>query len=272
MAYDMVDFQKDVLEACKTVPVVIDFWAPWCGPCRVLSPVIEKLANEAKGAWKLVKINTDEHPQIAAQFRIQGIPAVKMVYEGRIVAEFTGALSEPQIRQWLKQYLPTNAKVEDVTATLQDILATEDRKRARATLEKLVKADTSNKDLRAKLAMLYLPSDVKTASQLMKDLDESKYEIEREAINTIQHLNQLNKEGVPPASNPAVAEYYRKAISALLKEDMESALNWFIQVIMLDRAYDDDGARKACVAIFAALSEHHPISKNWRRRFSMALY
>lgn len=272
MAYDMVDFQKDVLEACKTVPVVIDFWAPWCGPCRVLSPVIEKLANEAKGAWKLVKINTDEHPQIAAQFRIQGIPAVKMVYEGRLVAEFTGALSEPQIRQWLKQHLPAAPEAEDVAATVEEILVASDRRQARAALENLVKADMSNKDLRAKLAMLCLPSDVKTASQLLKDLDESKYDIEREAINTIQHLNQLNTEGVPAASNPTVAEYYRNAISALFNEDMESALNLFIQVIMRDRAYDDDGARKACVAIFAALSENHPISKNWRRRFSMALY
>jgi len=83
MDYELKDFRSEVVEQSKTTPVVLDFWAEWCGPCRVLGPVIEKLAAEAAGQWKLVKINTEVHQQLAAQFGIRSIPSVKMVYNGR---------------------------------------------------------------------------------------------------------------------------------------------------------------------------------------------
>src|SRR6056297_2298526 len=112
MSFELNDFQKDVVEACRVKPVVIDFWAPWCGPCKQLGPVIEKLAGEAKGRWKLVKVNTDRHPELATQFNVRGIPSVKMVYEGEIIAEFTGAQPEKMIRNWLNENLPDSAGEE----------------------------------------------------------------------------------------------------------------------------------------------------------------
>ena len=103
-------FATAVLEGSKTKPVVVDFWAPWCGPCRVLGPVIEKVAAELGDEVLLAKLNTDENPRTATQFRIQGIPAVKAFRNGRMVAEFTGAVPESQVRAFFQKLVPSPAE------------------------------------------------------------------------------------------------------------------------------------------------------------------
>ncbi|MCZ6756762.1 MAG: thioredoxin, partial [Bacteroidetes bacterium] len=94
MSVEVQNFQEDVIEASSEVPILVDFWAEWCGPCRVLGPVLEKLEAEQNGEWRLAKVDTDQHPEVSMQYGIRGIPAVKLFVDGNVVSEFTGALPE----------------------------------------------------------------------------------------------------------------------------------------------------------------------------------
>src|SRR5436190_229581 len=110
MVLEVSDFQADVLEASRDKPVVVDFWAPWCGPCRMLGPVLEKLAATNDGSWTLAKVNTDENQEVARQYGIMSIPAVKLFIDGEVVDEFIGALPEPSVKEWLERAVPSESK------------------------------------------------------------------------------------------------------------------------------------------------------------------
>jgi putative thioredoxin len=277
MSYEMQDFGKDVIEASRTRPVVIDFWAPWCGPCRQLGPAIEKLAGEAAGRWSLVKINTDQHPDIAGQFQIRGIPAVKMVYDGKLIGEFTGAKPEAAIRQWLETHLPAEfaGTQNDWKEAVASALEEGDREEALAVLRQIT--DPDDEALLA-MAMLHLPEAPEDARALIQATKASDaHTVENDVVQTVRHLAAVAdgtaepKPGALPDQD-AMRRNYAEGARALMEHDFERSLLHFLEVLQRDRAYDEDGARKACVAIFRMLGEAHPLSRKYRRAFSMSLY
>ena len=109
-----IDFQSDVIEASKTTPVLVDFWASWCGPCLMLSPTLEKLAKEAGDSWNLIKVNTEAQPDLAVKYGIRGIPNVKLFVDGELAGEFIGALPEEEIKRWLELNIPKESELEKV--------------------------------------------------------------------------------------------------------------------------------------------------------------
>ena len=270
MAFEVQNFQQDVIEASREQPVLVDFWAPWCGPCRQLGPVLEKLA-EAAGDWTLVKVNTDENPEPAQRYGIRGIPAVKLFHEGDVIAEFTGARPEHAVRSWLDDNLPsaTKSALEQAKAALDE----GDTEEAEQLLWSVLDSDADNAEAKVLLARALAFRDPQRASALAEDADIADPSLRqvREAVQTLTRLLRLNgsADDLPDAPGH---DAYRAAIDALSEQDFDTALEHFIDVVRTNRDYDDDGARRACVALFTLLGANHPATKAHRRTFDMALY
>jgi putative thioredoxin len=276
----LFDFQKDVLDASRQIPIVVDFWAEWCAPCRVLGPVLEKLAREAAGAWKLVKLNTDEHPQIAMQFGIRSIPAVKLFHEGQVLAEFIGALPEARVRKWLDENLPSRSKklLEKARAEL----ARGNRRLARELLETIVKEDDKNLEAKILLAELLFADDPAKAGQLVKDAP-AEHPLRNRAsalvtlsrlINDFDSLDAAARRGgAPPDGQSAAAwDFYLKGIQELRRRNYEMALQNWIDALAIDRTIADDGPRRACIALFTWLGPEHELTRKYHRAFTSALF
>lgn len=260
------DFQTDVIELSKTIPVLVDFWAQWCGPCRILAPVLERLAERHAGKWVLVKVNTEEYPEISAQYGIRGIPNVKLFSNGEVIEEFTGALPEHQIEQWLSTALPS-PWAEDVMRAAAEIAAGNDSA-AIPLLEGVLAKEPENRKAAAMLVKLILFSRPEEALRLAEPLEaEPEYADLSEAVRTLGALLARPVTAFPEGES---REAYSLAIESLRQGELDTALERFIAVLRDDRYYDGDGSRKACIALFRLLGEEHEITMKHRRPFDRA--
>ena len=271
MAHEVQNFQEDVLEASRSIPVVVDFWAPWCGPCRVLGPTLEELESTNGHQWKLVKVNTDEYPELSMQYGIRGIPAVKMFVDGRVANEFTGALPKHAVEQWLSRALPSRSKslVDEARKAFEAGRPEE----ARRHLEQALKENPGNAVAAVTMAQLVLfdePAEAKRLAESVEIVDPVLTQV-ADGIVIIARLLSMDPpyDALPEGDGK---KSYVAAIDALRGRDHEGALEAFIDVIGKDRYYDDDGARKACLALFNMLGAENPVTKLYRPRFNMALY
>jgi len=258
-----VDFERDVIAVSRQRPVLVDFWAAWCGPCRVLGPVLDRLADEAGDRWTLVKVDTEANPALAQRMGIRGIPAVKLFVDGEMAAEFTGALPEPAVRRWLDEHLPSPQKKR--LARADAFLAEGETDEARALLEDALSDAPDDTDLSLRLARLIVFDQPERAT----DLVEGQFTPEAEAVRDLARFLSLDADALPDAP---VRDDYLAAADALRNDDVDSALDRLISVIQRDRSFDDDGARKAAVALFLLLGEDDPIVQKHRPVFNRSLY
>ena len=257
-----MNFQAEVIEKSHEIPVVVDFWASWCGPCRVLGPTIEALAEEQSDRWALVKVNTEEEQVLASEYQIRSIPNVKMFHKGRVIAEFAGALPRTQIENWLANNLPDGRK-----ETLDLILERLDGDGDISELEAFVAQYPDMKDARLALAMALAVSAPGRAESLLQPIKAGEPSAEQaEAVRTIAELMKHEADDSAPGQSIA------KAQAALKQRDWENGIKAIIEAAGKDKSYAKDLPRRAAIACFHAWGNDHPLTKTYRRQFDMVLY
>lgn len=269
MQFDVSDFHREVLEESHRIPVLVDFWAEWCAPCRMLSPILEKLAGQNREKWLLAKVNTEKLPDIASQYAIQSIPNVKLFFEGKVIGEFLGALPEHLVVQWLRKNLPSKheKQVEHATALLAENRESE----AQKLLQTVVAADPDNQEAKLLLARTFLFDNPEKAAAFTEEVEDPGLNELADAMRVAIRLMTVAQHPEQLAESPTKL-WYLSAVANFRSYNFDAALLEFIDIIRNDRYYDDDGSRKACIAIFKLLGEEHEITKKHRRDFGSALY
>ncbi len=277
-------FMKDVIEESKRQPVLVDFWAPWCGPCKQLTPVLEKAVRAAKGKVKLAKMNIDEHPAIPGQLGLQSIPAVIAFSHGQPVDGFMGALPESQVVEFLERL--TKGKIapvdQDVLKAADAALVEGDAAAAAKRYAQLLQQDPQNVHALAGLARCYVETGaLEQAKQTLGMVPEAKRNeapvaAARAALDVAEQAKSLGplaelEEKV--LANPLDHQArFDLAIALNAKGKREEAAQQLLEIVKRDRKWNDDGARKQLVQFFEAWGFADPAAVEGRKKLSSILF
>ncbi len=283
----LTSFAADVLDASMDVPVIVDFWAPWCGPCKQLGPLLERLVTEAKGAVRLVKVNIDENPEIAQQLRIQSIPTVYAFKNGQPVDGFMGAVPESQLRQFVQTLIgPAGEEpaggIEEALSIAAEALQQGDVSAAAQLYGQILQEDPGNPKAVAGLARCYLQSgDIDRAKKTLQLVrpdgasDEAIRAVEAELAlkDNAAAAGDLASLQAKVEADPAdLQARFDPALGLDAKGARENAIDQLLEIVRRDRKWNEDAARKQLVILFDAMGPTDPRTISARRRLSSLLF
>lgn len=272
-------FATEVIETSKNVPVVVDFWADWCGPCRTLGPILERLAEEFNGVFILAKVDVDQNQQAARQYQVQGIPAVKAFYNGNIVGEFTGAQPEPKVREFLQTLIPSQADAY----VKQGLEWESSGQLTRAEANYRGALDENGKHYPAMVSLgrvLLKQNKTDEGLESLKQIPEGLPEraaadalmAAAEFLQAAANANEVSLRAAIEAEPTEASHHYTLACLLASEERYEEALEAFLSVIRLDRPYKDDGARRAMLALFTIMGKESELARIYRRKLANVLF
>ncbi len=264
-------FSDDVLAQSARVPVVVEFWAPWCAPCRTLGPLLERLAAEARGAFVLAKLNVDDSPHLSADYGVQGIPAVKAFRDGKVIDEFVGALPEARVREFLKKVAPSAADRQ--LAEANSLLATRHWAAAEAALREVLADQPANAAaaLGRLKALLALGRGCE-AQELLEDFPRGDAAPSAEKLAPLARCLCAVEGADPPlAENDLDALYYQSA-RLLARGQFEAGMDGLLDVLRQDKRYRKGEPRQLMVALFELLGDDDPTVRAYRSELASVLF
>jgi putative thioredoxin len=274
-------FMADVIEASRTQPVIVDFWAPWCGPCRQLTPALEKAVNAAKGAVKLVKVNIDENPRIAGQLRVQSIPTVYAFQNGQPIDGFQGALPDSQVKAFIER-LSGPAEPDDIETLLgmaKESLDLGDLGGAAQGYAAVLQTEPENVKAIAGLARCYLAGgETERAAELAAMAPADAKDADLASVRAALALAAAGASETAPLERRLAADAndhearleLAKALAAA--GQLEAAADHLLILIEKDRTWNDEAARKQLLTVFEAAGPVSEVTKTGRRRLSSILF
>ncbi len=275
-------FVQDVIEASKTVPVLVDLWAPWCGPCKQLTPLLEQAVRAAGGKVRLVKMNIDDHPEVANQMGVQSIPAVFAFKDGRPLDGFMGLLPESQIRSFIERVAGAGVFAGSEMEAAQAALDDGNIEEAANLFAQALSNDQENATAIAGLAKCYVAMrDFDRAEQLLSMLPPVKQNAPEvaSAKAMLELARKSGEAGDTTALEKAVSDNpkdhkarFDLAIALHAKGRREQAMEQLLDIIMRDRNWNDGAAREQLVQFFEAWGSNHPLTIDGRKRLSAVLF
>ncbi len=274
----MENFQQVVVDGSRERPIVIDFWAPWCGPCRALAPLLEKLANEKAGEFLLVKINTDENPDLAQMFQVEGIPAVFAVRDGQVVNNFTGLLPEEQLRQFIDDLGTGTAAPAEPTPLDQAVeLEAHDRGAAGNAYRAMLATAPDDPAARVGLARVLLsgPGNEPQAIPLLSGVDFGDFANEAQRLKAIIHLREVPHADADLATARSATTVEAKvALARILaaRGDYTGAMDELLAAADDDRQLGRTAVRDLMLKVFEVIGPRSPQADDYRKRLQSRLY
>lgn len=272
-------FATEVIERSRQVPVLVDFWAPWCGPCRQLAPVLERLAEQYQGRFHLAKVNSDDNPRLSAQYAVRSIPNVKAFVDGALVDEFLGAQPESAVREFIDRLLPSSAEL--LRREAQELLRQGAAEDALRLLDQAIATSGHEDALHADRAQTLLTlGRIEEARAALRQLGPLAGDDARIAAIAAR-VNFAQAEGAPaaaelvariaadPADLQARLTLARSHVSA---QRHEAALEQLLEIIRRDRKWNDEAGRKTMLAVFDLLGPQDALVAKYRRLLASALY